>query len=380
MRTTRIALVLIVLLAAWEPVNSAEPIKLGGLLETSGFIASLGNPGLEGARLAVEQINAAGGINGRPIELVNVNSESDETKSVTAAKRLIEQENVLAIVGPMSSGSNFAVIDTVQRARVPLMANGASRAIVLPPDQKRWIFLAPLTDVLVQGKMLEHMKKRGITKIALLNSDVAFGTSGREQLERLAPAQGIRVVIQQTGGNTDQDLTPQLTRIRSSDADATVVWATGPFLAIATKNHRQLGLKTPLYTSHAGNDFNYLRLAGEASNDVFIPSSKIYVASQLPPLDSQRPVIERFVADYEKKYGRKPATFAGNGYDSVMMLGAAIQQAGPDRDKVRDALEGLKTHIGVTAVYSYSPTDHFGAHQDSVVMLQVKQGAFELAR
>lgn len=375
-----IAGLIIALFPAWGAAASAEPIKLGGLLETSGFIASLGNPGLEGARLAVEQLNAAGGINGQPVELVNLNSESDETKSVTAAKRLIEQEKVLALVGPMSSGSSLAIIDTVQRARLPLMANGASRAIVLPPAQKRWIFLAPLTDVLVQGRMLEHLKKRGLTKIALLNSDVAFGTSGREQLERLAPAHGIRVVLQQTGGNTDQDLTPQLTKIRGSDAEATVIWGTGPFLAIATKNHRQLGIKTPLYVSHAGNDFNYLRLAGDAANDVLIPSSKIYVAASLPPSDPQKPVIERFLADYEKKYGRKPATFAGNGYDSVMMLAAAIRRAGVDQDKIRDAIEGLRNHVGVTAVYSYSPTDHFGAHEESVVMLQVKGGAFELAR
>ena len=375
-----IAGLIIALFPAWGAAASAEPIKLGGLLEMSGFIASLGYPGLEGARLAVEQLNAAGGINGQPVELVNLNSESDETKSVTAAKRLIEQEKVLALVGPMSSGSSLAIIDTVQRARLPLMANGASRAIVLPPEQKRWIFLAPLTDVLVQGRMLEHLKKRGLTKIALLNSDVAFGTSGREQLERLAPYHGIRVVLQQTGGNTDQDLTPQLTKIRGSDAEATVIWGTGPFLAIATKNHRQLGIKTPLYVSHAGNDFNYLRLAGDAANDVLIPSSKIYVAASLPPSDPQKPVIERFLADYEKKYGRKPATFAGNGYDSVMMLAAAIRRAGVDRDKIRDAIEGLSNHVGVTAVYSYSPTDHFGAHEESVVMLQVKGGAFELAR
>jgi branched-chain amino acid transport system substrate-binding protein len=368
------------LVVALAPATSAEPVRLGALFETSGFIASLGNPGLEGARLAVDQLNAAGGLNGQPVELINVNTESDETKSVTAAKRLIEQEKVVAIVGPMSSGSNFAIIDTVQRAKVPIVANGASRGIVLPADQKRWIFLAPLTDVLVQGQMLAHMRKRGITKIALLNSDVAFGTSGREQLERLAPGQGIRVVTQQTGGNADQDMTPQLTKIRASDAEATVIWATGPFLAIATKNHRQLGIKTPLYVSHAGNDFNYLRLAGEAAHEVLIPSSKIYVAASLPPSDPQRPVIERFVTEYERKYGRKPATFAGNGYDSVMMLAAAIRRAGTDREKIRDALEGLRDHVGVTAVYSYSPADHFGAQEDSVVMLQVKGGAFELAK
>jgi len=370
----------ITLLGAATLASAAEPIRLGALLETSGFIASLGNPGLEGARLAVEQLNAVGGINGQPIELVNINTESDETRAVTAVKRLIEQERVVAIVGPMSSGSNFAIIDTVQRAKVPIIANGASRGIVLPPDQKRWIFLAPLTDVLVQSKMLERMKRQGITRLALLNSDVAFGTSGREQLARLAPAAGIRIVLQQTGGNTDQDLTPQLTRIRASDADATVIWATGPFLAIGTKNHRQLGIKTPLYVSHAGNDFNYLRLAGEAANEVLIPSSKIYVAGALPPSDPQRAIIERFVADYEKKYGRKPATFAGNGYDSVMILAAAIGRAGADREKIRDAIEGLRSHVGVTAVYSYSPTDHFGAHEDSVVMLQVRSGTFELAK
>jgi branched-chain amino acid transport system substrate-binding protein len=344
------------------PASAAEPYKIGGLLETSGFIATLGNPGLEGARLAVEQVNADGGINGRPLELVNINTESDETKAVTGAKRLIEQEQVLAIVGAMSSGSSFSITDTVQRARMPVVANGASRGIVLPADQKRWLFLVPLTDVLVQGRMLEHMKRQGITRIALLNSDVAFGTSG------------------QTFSNTDQDMTPQLTRIRSSDAEATVIWATGPGLAIATKNHRQLGIKTPLYISHAGNDFNYLRLAGEAAQDVFLPSSKIYVAGSLPTGDPQRPVIDRFVAAYEKKYGKTPATFAGNGYDSVMILAAALRKAGPDREKIRDAIEGLKGHVGVTAVYSYSPTDHFGAHEDSVVMLRIKGGGFELVR
>jgi len=362
------------------PAGAAEPYKIGGLLETSGFIATLGNPGLEGARLAVEQVNADGGINGHPLELVNINTESDETKAVTAAKRLIEQEKVLAIVGAMSSGSSFAITDTVQRARVPVVANGASRGIVLPPDQKRWLFLVPLTDVLVQGRMLEHMKRQGIARIALLNSDVAFGTSGREQLERLAPAQGLRVVIQQTFGNADQDMTPQLTKVRASDAQATVIWATGPGLAIATKNYRQLGINTPLYVSHAGNDFNYLRLAGDSANGVWLPSSKIYVAGSLPATDPQRAVIERFVAAYEKKYGKKPATFSGNGYDSVMILAAALRKAGPDREKIRDAIEGLTGHVGVTAVYSYSPTDHFGASEDSVVMLEAKGGGFELAK
>lgn len=357
----------------------AQDIKIGGLLETSGFVASLGQPGLDGAMLAVEQVNAAGGINGRKVQFVNVNSESDNTKTVSGAKRLIEQEKVVAIVGPMSSGSSFAVVDTIEKAKLPMIANGASRGIVLPPEQKKFTFLAPLTDVVVQTAMLKDMQAKGIKKIAILNSDVAFGTSGRDSLEKLAGESGVQIVAKETFGNSDTDISPQLTKIRGSDAQATVVWATGPGLAISTKNHRALGIKTPLYLAHSANDFNYLRLAGDSANGVLLPSSKLYVTSSLPATDTQKPVVERFVRDYEKKYGKLPATFAGNGYDAAMLLMEAIRKAGTDPVAVRDAIEGTKNHVGVTALYAYAPDDHFGTKPESVVMLTVKAGKFELA-
>ena len=357
----------------------AQDIKIGGLLETSGFVASLGQPGLDGAMLAVEQVNAAGGINGRKVQFINVNSESDNTKTVSGAKRLIEQEKVVGIVGPMSSGSSFAVVDTIEKAKLPMIANGASRGIVLPPEQKKFSFLAPLTDVVVQTAMLKDMQAKGIKKIAILNSDVAFGTSGRDSLEKLAGDNGVQIVAKETFGNSDTDISPQLTKIRGSDAQATVVWATGPGLAISTKNHRALGIKTPLYLAHSANDFNYLRLAGDSANGVLLPSSKLYVTSSLPATDTQKPVVERFVRDYEKKYGKLPATFAGNGYDAAMLLMEAIRKAGTDPVAVRDAIEGTKNHVGVTALYAYAPDDHFGTKPESVVMLTVKAGKFELA-
>jgi branched-chain amino acid transport system substrate-binding protein len=369
---------LALLAASATTASSQEAIKIGGLLETSGFIASLGQPGLEGAMLAVEQINAKGGIAGRKLELININTESDNTKTVTAVKRLTEQDKVVAIVGPMNSGSSFASIDTVQRSETPMISNGGSRGIVQPAIEKKWIFLAPLTDVLVQSVMLSDMKKKGIKKIALLNSDTPFGTSGREQLGKNAGSYGVVIVMQQTFGNDDKDITPQLTKIRGSEAEATVIWATGPGLAIAVKNHRQLGIKTPVYLAHSANDFNFLRLAGEAATDVLIPSSKIYVIESLSPSDPQKPVLQAFVRDYQAKYSKLPATFAGNGYDATMMIAEAIGNAGTDRAKIRNAIEGLKGHVGVTAVYSYSPEDHFGAQADSVVMLIVKDGKFAL--
>jgi branched-chain amino acid transport system substrate-binding protein len=371
--------ILTAVVAAWPAFGAAQEIKIGGLLETSGFIASLGQPGLDGAQLAVDQVNAAGGINGRKVTLVNVNSESDNTKTVSGAKRLLEQDNVVAIIGPMSSGSSFAVADTVERAKIPMIANGASRGIVQPPENRKFMFLAPLTDVVVQSVMFKDMQAKGIKRIAILNSDVAFGTSGRDSLEKAAGQYGITIVAKETFGNADTDMTPQLTKIRATDAEATVLWATGPGLAISTKNHRALGLKTPLYLAHSANDFNFVRLAGDAANGVLLPSSKIYVTDSLPASDPQKAVVERFVRDYEKKYGKPPATFAGNGFDAAMMIMDAIRKAGTDPAKLRDAIEGTKDYVGVTAVYAYSPVDHYGTKPESVVMLTVKDGKFALA-
>lgn len=366
----------LLLAACTGAVAFAQDIKIGGLLETSGFVASLGQPGLEGAMLAIDQVNAAGGIQGRKVTLVNLNSESDNTKTVAAARRLIEHEKVSGIIGPMSTGSVFAVVDVVERARLPMVANSGTRGTVLPPERRTYSFLAPLTDVVVQTAMLKDMQARGIQRVAMLHSDVAFGTSGRDTLEALAPKYGIQVVLKESFSNADTDMTPQLTKIRGADVQATVVWATGPGLAISTKNHRALGISTPLYMAHSANDFNYLRLAGASADNILLPSSKLYVAEALPASDAQKAVVSKFVADFEKKYGRPPSTFAGNGYDAAMLLVEAIRKAGTEPAAVRDALEKTSGHVGVTAMYTYARDDHFGARPESVMMLTVKNGRF----
>ncbi|TCU74813.1 amino acid/amide ABC transporter substrate-binding protein (HAAT family) [Bradyrhizobium sp. R2.2-H] len=380
MMTTKAILAALLLMTSAVGAQAEDTIKIGGLLETSGPLASLGQPGLEGAMLAVEQINAKGGVAGKKLELDNVNTEGDNTKTVTAAKRLLEQNGVVALVGPMNSGSSYAIIDTVQNAATPMISNGGSRGIVLPAQDKKWLFLSPLTDVLVQSVMMTDMQKRRAKKIALLYADSPFGTSGRDQLVKNAGSFGLTLVAQESYANADKDMTPQLTKIRSAQPDAVVIWATGPGQAIAVKNYRQLGLTAPLYMSHAANDFNFLRLAGGSADDVLIPSSKIYVIDSLKDSDPQKAALRRFVTDYQNKYGKPPATFAGNAYDAVNMIAAAIGKGGTDRAGIRDAIEGLKDYVGVTAVYSYGPDDHFGAKADSVVMLTVKDGKFTMAQ
>jgi len=350
------------------------------MFETSGNIASLGNQGYEGAQIVRDQINKSGGINGRPIELVQINTESDETKSVTAVKRLLERENVVALIGPHNSGSNFAIIDTVQRAQMPMISNGTSAQIGSPAADKKWIFMSQVTDAVVVGAVIDYMKKHGIKKIGLLNADSAFAQSGREQWELLAPKLGLQLVIHETFGNSDQDMTPQLTKIRAADVDAVIIWAAGPGQAIAVKNYRQLGIDKPLYTSHGCVDPNLLRLAGDAINGIVCASSKIAIAQDLPDNDPQRAGLLQFIADFHAKHGRNPSMFAGNGADSLKMLADSIRNGGTSAEKIRDNLEGLKNFVGLNYMFSYSPQNHFGVESTSLAMMTVKDQKFVPAK
>ena len=360
--------------------QAQDTIKVGSLFETSGFLAFLGNQGLEGANLAVEEINAAGGVLGKEIELINFNTESDETKAVIGVKKLIERDKVVALIGAMNSGSTFSIIDIVQRAEIPIVSNGASRALSTPVDEKKWIFQAPLTDVLVINVLIDYMKKHGISKIGLINADSGFATSGQKQWEKIAPQRGIDIVIQQTYGNSDPDMTPQLTNIRaSSDVQAVVQWGTGKGQAIVAKNYRQLGIEHPLFYSHAASDPNLIKLAGSAANGIVFPTSKIAVVDELPDSDPQKEVTANFVKKFVAKYGRGPATFAGNGYDSMMMLAAAIGRAGStDPAAIRDAFEQTTNYPGVTSVYTYSAMDHYGAQPEGVALHAIKDGRMRL--
>src|SRR5262249_58728984 len=118
--------------------------------------------------LAAEQINAKGGVAGKKLELININTESDNTKTVSAVKRLTEQDKVVAIVGPMNSGSSFASIDTVQRSDTPMISNGGSRGLVMPPTQKKRSFFPPPPHLLRQSLILSAMQQKGTTNTPTL--------------------------------------------------------------------------------------------------------------------------------------------------------------------------------------------------------------------
>jgi len=353
-----------------------SPYKVGAILEVTGGLSFLGEPGKNSLVMIAEEINKAGGINGHPLELIVYDTEGKPTRAVTLVQKLIKRDKVSAIIGPMSSGSALADIPTIGKAKVPNIALGASRKIVQPP--KKWIFNTVQTDTNAATRIYEFMVKQGIKKVGIVTVSNGFGDSGREQLLAVSPEYGIKVVADEKFGSKDSDMTAQLTSIQRSDAEALICWTVGPSEAVVTKNWKQLAMKIPLYQSHGAASKKFLQMTGEAGEGIIFPAPKLIVVDQIPDSDPQKAILMKYRNDYESTFKHDVSKFGGNAHDAFRIIISALKAVGPDRAKIRDYIENLKGWVGVVGKYNYSPTNHNGLTKDYFVMVQVVNGDWKL--
>ena len=326
------------------------------------------------------RINQAGGINGHPLELVIYDTQANATKTVVSAKKLITKDQVLAIVGPSTSGTSLAVVPIANKFKVPMISLGASAKIASPVAKRKWIFKVVPGDDLAVGLMYGYMKRQGIKKIAILSVSTGYGISGRQQLRKLAPAYGIQIVADETYGPKESDLSAQLTKVRGKGAQAIVNWSIGPPQVVVTRNWKQLGIKIPLYQSYGFGSKRNIELAGGAAEGVICPVSRIVIADKIPASDPHAPVVREYKRLYEKKFGKEVSVFGGHAWDALYQLAAALEKVGPDRAKIRDYLENLKGFVGNNGTFNRSPRDHVGLGRQSYVMVEVKNGDWSILK
>lgn len=349
---------------------AAAPIKIGALFAVTGPAAFLGEPERNTAKMIVEEINKAGGVKGRKLELVAYDTAGDATKAVQLATKLIKDDKVVAIIGPSTTGETMAVIPVVEKEQVPLISCSAGSKITDPV--KKWVFKTAQNDALAVGKIFEYMQRYKQLKVAILTVSDGFGSSGREQLKAQAAKYGISLVSDDTYGPKDTDMTAQLTKIRGSQAQALIVWGTNPGPAVIAKNARQLGLKLPLYMSHGVSSKKFIDLAGEASEGIRLPSGKVLVADVLPNTDSQKKSLMAFVKDYQSHYKAEGDHFGGHAWDAVMLIKGAVEQGADTPAAIRDQLEKTRNFHGIGGSFSYSAQDHAGLGKDAFILVEVR--------
>lgn len=356
--------------------KEAKVYKVGAVFAITGPASFLGEPERNTVQMLVDQINQAGGINGDSLKVIIEDTVGDETKTVNAVNKLIHKDNVLAIIGPSRSGSTMAIIPIVQEAEVPLISCAAAETIVEPVKERYWVFKTPQKDSDAVIRIYEHMQSKGISKVALMTGTTGFGAAGRKQLKKYAEKMEITIVADETYGPRDTDMTPQLTKIKATDAQAVINWSIVPAQTIVAKNMQQLGMTIPLYQSHGFGNIKYARGAGEAAEGLIFPAGRLLVADLLPDDHPQKAVLVKYKQEYEARFKDDVSTFGGHAYDALMLVVEALKAVGPDRAKIRDYIENTKGFAGTGGVFNFSPTDHNGLTKEAFAMMTVKNGRF----
>ncbi len=356
-----------------------EPYKIGAIFSITGPASWLGGPERNTAQMIADRVNAEGGINGHPIELIIYDTEGDETKSVLNTKKLIEKDKVLAIIGPSRSGSSLAIIDIIEEAGVPNISCAASAKIVNPVSERKWIFKTSQSDSFCAESMFEYMLSKGITKVAILTVSSGFGDSGRIELLDAAKEMGITILSDERYGAKDTDMTAQLTKIKGTDAQAIVNWSIGPTQVIVTKNVHQLEIKIPLFQSNRFGSTKNIEQAGDAAEGIFAPIGRLLVADLLPDYHYQKKILTDYSKTYKDKFGSEASTFGGHAYDAMHIIIEALKMVGPDRVKIRDYIENMRGFVGTAGLFNFSAFDHNGLSRESFEILTVKNGRFVIA-
>ena len=361
----------------------AADIKVGVSGPYTGGSSSMGVSMRDGVRLAAKEINAAGGINGNMIVLVERDDEAKNERGVQIAQELINNEKVVATLGYINTGVALASQRFYQDAKIPVMNNVATGSVLtkqFPNAPENYIVRNAAHDS-IQAPMIarEAVEKRGLKKVAILADSTNYGQLGREDLEKALKTYGITPVAVEKFNIGDVDMTSQLLKAKNAGAEVILTYAIGPELAQIANGMGKLGWKKPMIGSWTLSMASFIDTSGKNGNGAIMPQTFV----QQPAITPKRKVfVDNYLKEFKPKNGiiASPVS-AAQGYDSVYLLAAAIKQANStEGPKILAALQDLKAPVdGVVMTYNkpFSATDHDAIKTKDVVMGIVENGRVE---
>jgi len=353
--------------------SSGGEIKLGALFEQTGGAAQYGTAGLKGAKLAVEQQNAKGGVLGKQIKLVEADNKSEPGESTAQATKLVTQEKVVGMLGPMTTKTIAAIIPIVSQNKVPLVTPSGTGAALTVDNGKlnSWIFRACFMDEF-QGEVgarfaIDTLKIKNVAMLIDNSGDYAKGLG--KSFETVFTKDGGTIVAKENYVAGDKDFKAILGRVKAKNPDAIYVPGYYNEVGLIVKQARESGITVPIFGGDGFNGDETTKIAGQNN------MTQIYFSDHVATDD---PGLVEFTKQYKAKYNEDPTGFAALGYDAATMMIKAIEAAGStEGEKVRVAMEGLKDVKGVTGTITEDAKTHNPSK--SAVILQYKDGKWAFA-
>jgi branched-chain amino acid transport system substrate-binding protein len=357
---------LFTLLTALVPaVQAQDTIKIGEFGSLTGDNASFGISQNNGVQMAVEEINAAGGVLGKKIELIVEDNQTKQGETTTIVRKLISQDHVVALIGEVASSKTLEAAPIAQEAKIPDIATAATNPRVTQTGD--YIFRVCFTDdfqaVVIARFVLEKLQKKKVAFMTDVKQDYSVGLTGIAKDYLLK--HGADVVKEQSYSSGDKDFRAQLTDIKSANPDVIIITGYYPEAALIAKEARQLGIKSVLVGGDGWDGASLIPVGGKAIEGAYF--------SNHFSVEDKSPAVQDFVSKYKQKYNTVPDAFAALGYDAVKLLADAITRAGStDPQKLRDAIASTKNFPGVSGTITINPERNA---TKSAVILTIKDGA-----
>ena len=358
------------------------PYKVGVNLALTGPLAGLMTYIKNGLILEQDRINAQGGIDGHPLELIFEDSALDITKAANIHRKFARNKEIKAIIGPLFSTATPTLTPIADREKIPEIVLCPSS----PIERKRkpkWAFYIAHGDPIVAARVLDLAEARGYKKIFIFHDQDPCYIGIANNMKTLGKKKGIEVHIsKETFQTTDTDMTPQILKIKGQlkDYDALFLDTNGATGSVVMRNLRTQGVDIPVLAPHGWGFGFTLGMGKEAVEGVELVSGKACVTAQLDDTDPQKEVIVDFDKRMKARWNGMPAEqLSGHSYDAIWILHDAFKRAGenPTRAQLRDAIEKTKNFVGVTGIYTYTPTDHEGLTKDALEFIVIKDNKFK---
>ncbi|HEX4121920.1 MAG TPA: ABC transporter substrate-binding protein [Verrucomicrobiae bacterium] len=356
-----------------EPAGGAsgsDVIKVGEFASLTGKEADFGQSSHDGTELAIEELNASGGVLGKKLELHTEDDQSKQGESKTIARKLISRDGVVAMLGEVASGRSLEAAPVCQESKIPQISPSSTNPKVTEIGD--YIFRICFTDP-QQGKVLAQFALGTLKAhhVAILtDAATPYSVGLATYFKDAYTAAGGEVVAEQKYSSGDKDFNAQLTAIKAANPDALFVPGYYTEVCLIARQAHDLGITVPLFGGDGWESPQLISIGGDAVDGD-------YFSTHFSP-DEKDPAVEKFVHDFQAKYGMVPDAMAALGYDSAMLLADAMKRAGSsDGPKVRDALAATKDFPGITGNITIDPERNA---KKALVIIQVKGGKFHLVQ
>jgi branched-chain amino acid transport system substrate-binding protein len=373
LKTLLAATVVVVALAGQA---CAEDIyKIGVSAGLTGYAASVDRAWRDGLEVAAEYLNSKGGIMGRKVRLIVEDNKSEPQQAVTAYRKMISSDKVDIFISGCVSAGNFAAAQFVVRAQIPMVL-----CSILPPqaEQVKWAYsLVPPPRFEVETRYAYLKNRTQIRTAGVLHDPSPYANLQKDIAVKDAPGYSIEIPAVEQYKQDEADFSPQISKMNAAGAKALVKIGLGGSTLTVAKNIKQLGLDMLLLGST--DDLAVFKPAGEVLGEQFmfvVAPALVYETLPAGPLKEE---IGRFLPLWRDKQGDRDPSWAGRGWDALMLTAAAVGKAksfqGP---KVRDALETLSSFQGTGGVYSFSPSNHLGITQNPYLLAAMVGGKVQV--